>query len=383
MPHYVQQGEIPRKRHIVLRSSEGEMRYEEHISRKGFSDIYSNLYHVSMPTRVARVGAFVPDEFSPGLGAVCHRPRHLRTAALDSKGDALSSRRVLFYNNDLRILKAHASESMTTLYRNGHHDELYYVQSGKGKLLTNFGVLSLNEGDYVVIPRGVISQVIVDQPLRLLIVESKGPVETPDRYRNTHGQLLEHSPFCERDIRVPVLADPDTRQEEFEVLVRLSHGSQTYIYANHPFDVLGWDGFYYPWALNIRDFEPITGSIHQPPPVHQTFQAPGFVVCSFVSRLFDYHPEAIPAPYPHSNVDSDEIIFYSWGNFMSRRGIEPESITLHPMGLPHGPQPGKYEESIGKKATEELAVMIDTFAPLVVATPSLSIDDTDYPRSWL
>jgi homogentisate 1,2-dioxygenase len=383
MPHYVRQGEIPRKRHTLLRDAQGLMRYEEHVSRKGFSDIYSNLYHLSMPTRVARVGEFHSDELMPAPASISHRARHLRTGNLDSSGDAVLSRRLLFYNQDLRISKAHAHESMACLYRNGHHDELFYVQSGAGTLRTNFGNLNLADGDYVVIPRGVIYQVIVKQALRLLVVESKGAIETPARYRNAHGQLLEHSPFCERDIRVPSLGEPDHRQGEFDVRVRLSHGVQHYVYANHPFDLVGWDGFYYPWALNIRDFEPITGSIHQPPPVHQTFQAPGFVVCSFVSRLFDYHPDAIPAPYPHSNVDSDEIIFYSWGNFMSRKGIEPESITLHPMGLPHGPQPGKYEESIGKKATQELAVMIDTFEPLIVAAPSMSIDDPDYAKSWL
>ncbi|MCU0690857.1 MAG: homogentisate 1,2-dioxygenase [Polyangiaceae bacterium] len=381
MPHYLQRGEVPRKRHTQFRGQDGALRYEELVSRKGFSDIYSNLYHLRMPTRMLEVGAFRRDVPEPV--STEHRARHIRTAKLASEGDAISARRLLFFNHDVRISKAHVDRSMTSIYRNGHHDELLYVQQGSGAVRTNFGSLVFGEGDYLVIPRGVLMRVEVDGPVRMLVVESRGAIETPSRYRNEHGQLLEHSPFCERDMRAPRLDPPVDRQGAFLVQVRLELGVQEYTYAHHPCDVVGWDGYYYPWAMNIRDFEPITGRIHQPPPVHQTFQAPGFVVCSFVSRLFDYHPEAVPAPYPHSNVDSDEILFYSWGEFMSRKGIELESITLHPMGLPHGPQPGKYEASIGKKATEELAVMIDTFAPLHLAESALGIDDASYVHSWL
>lgn len=383
MPHYLQCGEIPRKRHTQFRSPAGDLRFEELVSRKGFSDVYSNLYHLRMPTRVKRVGDFQPVVIE--AATVEHRARHLRTARVDSAGDALSARRPLFFNHDVVISKAHVDRSMDVLYRNGHYDELLYVQRGEGVLVTNLGNLDCGAGDYVVVPRGVIYRFEVGSggKASLLVVESRGAVETPSRYRNDHGQLLEHSPFCERDIRTPRLQAPKDREGEFLVRVRLEHGIQDYVYAHDPFDVIGWDGCYYPWALNIRDFEPITGRIHQPPPVHQTFQAPGFVVCSFVSRLFDYHPEAIPAPYPHSNVDSDEILFYSWGDFMSRKGVEEESMTLHPMGLPHGPHPGKYEGSIGKTKTEELAVMIDTFAPLRIAQAALDTDDAAYPASWL
>ena len=231
--------------------------------------------------------------------------------------------------------------------------------------------------------RQVIWQLKIDDTIRCLVIESKSPIETPRRYRNKFGQLLEHSPFCERDIRTPDLMDPIDEEGSFKVNVRTNSGLQEMFYAHHPFDIVGWDGYYFPWVFNINDFEPITGSIHQPPPVHQTFKAEGFVICSFVSRMFDYHKDAIPSPYPHSNVDSDEVIFYSKGNFMSRKGIELESLTYHPMGLPHGPQPGKYEDSIRKKWTDELAVMIDTFKPLKLTQNAINIEDKEYYLSWL
>jgi len=231
----------------------------------------------------------------------------------------------------------------------------------------------------MVIPRGVIWQMSPSETVRMLVIESAGPVETPNRYRNRFGQLMEHSPFCERDIQAPQLQEPINNKNECRVKVKTLHGIQEYTYAHHPCDVVGWDGYYFPWKISIHDFEPIVGSIHQPPPVHQTFQGQGFVICSFVPRLFDFHPDSIPAP----NVDSDEVIYYSRGDFMSRQGIQKESITLHPMGLPHGPQPGKYQSSIGKKKTDELAVMIDTFKPLNVTKSALKIDDADYPLSWL
>jgi homogentisate 1,2-dioxygenase len=271
---------------------------------------------------------------------------------------------------------------MNYLYRNSHFDELLYVQSGKGDFSSNFGNLKLVPGDYLMIPRGVIWKMDVKDSIRCLLIESKGPIEIPEKYRNRFGQLMEHSPFCERDIVTPTFQKPISKSN-VKLKIRLQDGIQNYTLKNHPFDLIGWDGFYYPWKFNINDFEPITGSIHQPPPIHQTFQGMGFVVCSFVSRLFDYHKDAIPSPYPHSNVDSDEVIFYSMGEFMSREGIENESITLHPSGITHGPQPGKYEGSIGKIKTEELAVMIDTFKPLNIATGLHRIEDKKYWSSWI
>lgn len=381
MPHYQCRGDIPPKRHTQHRSAQGALRYEQLVSREGFSGVYSNLYHLRPPTRVRRVGPFAPDE--PQRAGVTHRPRHLRTGRLASSGDLLESRRLLFFNADVRISKAHADSSMQELYRNAHHDELLYVQQGHGVLHTNLGRLEARPGDYIVVPRGVLYQVRITEPMRLLVVETRGPIDTPNRYRNASGQLLEHAPYCERDIRTPEFEPPIDTEGAFSVRVRLADGTQQYTYAHHPFDVVGWDGCYYPWVLSIHDFEPITGRLHQPPPVHQTFAAPGLVVCSFVPRLFDYHPQAIPAPYPHSNVDSDEVMFYSLGQFMSRKGIELESVTLHPMGLPHGPQPGRYEDSIGKTETRELAVMIDAFAPLHVAQAALDVDDPSYPLSWM
>ena len=381
MPHYIQRGDIPPKRHTQFRGDDGALRYEEHLSRQGFSGVYCNLYHLRMASRMMAVGDFQPVTRKTAGGP--HRHRHLRTAGIDSSGDAIASRRLLLFNQDGAIYKAHVDRSMSIFYRNGHGDELLYVQSGRGKLNTNLGRLDYGEGDYLVIPRGIVWQLAVDQPTRLLVIETRGPVETPERYRNKHGQLLESSPYCERDLRLPEFVPPVDEEGEFTVLVGLNGGTQEYVYAQHPFDVVGWDGLNYPWAFNINDFEPITGRIHQPPPVHQTFQAPGLVICSFVPRLFDYHPQSIPAPYYHSNVDSDEIIFYSRGEFMSRKGIEAESITLHPMGLPHGPQPGMYEGSIGVQKTNELAVMIDTFAPLQVAEAALEVDDPEYPLSWV
>ena len=271
---------------------------------------------------------------------------------------------------------------MDSLYRNGHGDEVLFIHSGSGELKSNFGNLNLTVGDYVVIPRGVIWQITVNKSMRILVTESSGPIKTPTRYRNQFGQLLEHSPFSERDIRTPKFSKPvDDRSVEIEV--KLENGIQTYGYEHHPFDLIGWDGYYFPYVFNINDFMPITGKIHQPPPVHQTFQGSGFVICSFVPRLFDYHPKSVPAPYAHSNVDSDEIIYYIEGQFMSRKGIEKESITYHPMGLPHGPHPGKIEESLGSEETNELAVMIDTFKPLNMTESALDFDDDKYPYSWI
>ena len=385
MPFYQNRGLTPSKRHTVFKFK-NKLCYEELVSREGFSYIYSNLYHLNMPTQVKELGPFQKENKYTYIKED-HKPYHfLNKDSSESKSSDLC--KLLLYNKDVAISQFSIDDSFVTyknkFYRNGDSDELIYVQKGDGLLKTNYGNLNFHEGDYIVIPRGVIFQYELNSKyFSGLIVKSKSPIETPSKYRNRVGQLLEHSPFCERDIRVPELKGPIDKKGKFEVSVRFRAGSKSFIYEKHPFDVVGWDGYYFPWILNINDFEPITGSIHQPPPVHQTFQAKGFVICSFVSRLFDYHPNAIPSPYPHSNVDSDEVIFYSKGNFMSRKGIAEGSITYHPMGLPHGPQPGKYEESIGKKSTDELAVMIDTFEPLYVTKNAEKNIDKDYPFSWL
>ena len=380
MPFYQKRGEIPNKRHIQFRDNSGNLYWEELISREGFSHMYSNVYHIHPPTGMEAVGEFKKKELI--ATDKTHRHHHIRTANLDSNGDAISSRIPLFFNSDVVISKAHVNESMDSLYRNGNADEVLFIHTGSGKLKSNFGNLALTPGDYVVIPRGVIWQIDVKEDMQILVTESSTPIETPTRYRNKFGQLLEHSPFSERDIRTPDFVGP-VDDSPIDVEVKLHQGIQIYGYQHHPFDLVGWDGYYFPYIFNINDFMPITGKIHQPPPVHQTFQAHGFVICSFVPRLFDYHDESVPAPYAHSNVDSDEIIYYAEGEFMSRKDIESESVSYHPMGLPHGPQPGKIEESLGAKETNELAVMIDTFKPLNMTEAALTVDDEDYPYSWI
>ena len=380
MPFYQTRGEIPTKRHTQFRDDTGNLYWEELISREGFSHMYSNVYHVHPPTSVEAVGEL--KKYNLKAVDQTHRHHHIRTANVESDGDAISSRIPLFFNSDVVISKAHVKESMKSLYRNGNADEVLFIHTGSGIFKSNFGNMALTAGDYLVIPRGVIWQIDVKEDMRILVTESSSPIETPTRYRNKFGQLLEHSPFSERDIRTPDFVGP-VDDSPMDVEVKLRHGIQTYGYQHHPFDIVGWDGYYFPYIFNINDFMPITGKIHQPPPVHQTFQANGFVICSFVPRPFDYHDQSVPAPYAHSNVDSDEIIYYVEGNFMSRKGIDEQSISYHPMGLPHGPQPGKIEESLGAKETNELAVMIDTFKPLNMTEAALNVDDEDYPYSWI
>ena len=380
MPFYQKRGDIPTKRHTQFRDDTSNLYWEELISREGFSQMYSNVYHVYPPTSVEAVGEL--KKYNLKAVDQTHRHHHIRTANLESDGDAISSRIPLFFNSDVVISKAHVKESMKSLYRNGNADEVLFIHTGSGIFKSNFGNMALTAGDYLVIPRGVIWQIDVKEDMRILVTESSSPIETPTRYRNKFGQLLEHSPFSERDIRTPDFVGP-VDDSPMDVEVKLRHGIQTYGYQHHPFDIVGWDGYYFPYIFNINDFMPITGKIHQPPPVHQTFQAHGIVLCSFVPRPFDYHDQSVPAPYAHSNVDSDEIIYYVEGNFMSRKGIDEQSISYHPMGLPHGPQPGKIEESLGAKETNELAVMIDTFKPLNMTKAALSVDDEDYPYSWI
>ena len=380
MPFYISQGKIPNKRHTALKDNKGNIYYEELVSRQGFSSIFSNYYHLHRPTQIKEVKNLTKIELKHAGSK--HRHRHIITSSIVNNGDVLNSRTPLLFNDDIIISVASVNSTMEYFYRNGIGDELLYVQSGSGLFKSNLGIIEILKGDYIVIPRGIIWKLIPDNNIKLLIVDSSGPIETPNRYRNNFGQLLEHSPYCERDIRTPILEEAIDKSGEFMIKTKTSIGIQEYIYASHPFDLVGWDGYYFPWCFNIDDFEPIVGSIHQPPPVHQTFQGRGFVICSFVPRPFDFHPDSIPAPYPHSNIDSDEIIYYSKGNFMSRTGIQSESITLHPMGLTHGPQPGRYKSSMGKKSTDELAVMIDTFKPVKITEASKLIDDEEYPFSW-
>ncbi len=383
MPYYIKRGEIPPKRHIQHRGSEGGLRYEELISREGFSNIYSNAYHIYPPTRIKKVGSFKPVNPVPATDST-HRHRHLETFKFKPFGDWISGRRMLAYNSDVVMYTIFPEKNADFFYRNGNADEVIFVHRGRGMLKSQFGDLPFEDGDYIIIPGGTLHQLKYESDdTRLLVIESYGPVEPPKRYLNKFGQLLEHAPYCERDIIVPEFSGPVDQNGDFKILLKLRSGIQEFTLAHHPFDLVGWDGFYYPWILNISDFMPIVGKLHQPPPVHQTFEGPGFVICSFVPRLFDFHELSIPAPYNHSNVDSDEVLYYVEGDFMSRKGVSQGSVTIHPAGLPHGPHPGRYEESIGKKKTEELAVMLDTFKPLIMSKEADEIDDPAYPLSWL
>jgi len=382
--YYHRLGKIPLKRHTQFRQPDGSLYKEELVSSEGFSGIYSNLYHIYPPTRVKEVKA--AEKFqTKRIAEYKLLQTHLSTSKVGETGeDYLSARKVLLMNNDCSLaICSPKKRTMDYFYKNAEGDEVIFVHDGKGTLTSQFGKLEIRQGDYVVIPRTVIYKLDFELgPLRLLIIESASPVETVKRYRNQLGQLLEHSPYCERDIRPPYDLITNTSRGEFLMKIKKQGFLHHYVYDHSPLDLIGWDGFLWPYAFSIHDFEPITGRIHQPPPVHQTFQARNFVICSFVPRLFDYHPQAIPAPYNHSNIDSDEVLYYAEGNFMSRRGIERGSFTLHPGGLPHGPHPGTVEKSIGAKETHELAVMIDTFHPLHLTEDALPYLDKNYPMSW-
>lgn len=383
MPFYKQMGEIPRKRHIVFRKEDGTLFREQVMGTKGFSSLQSILYHHNPPTSMADSTLLEKcnDQYEDQAELV---PRHFWTNQLEKEQDAVAGRHYILGNEDLIIGTVKAKKGMDYFYRNSDGDEVLFVHYGSGKIESMFGTLTYSPGDYIVIPVGTIYRVTPDSDdTKLLVVETTSWIKTPDRYRNEFGQLLEHSPFCERDIHGPEVLETYVEKGEYEVRTKSRGYIHSHIYHHHPLDVVGWDGYLFPWKFNISDFEPITGRIHQPPPVHQTFEGNNFVICSFVPRLYDYHPEAIPAPYYHSNVDSDEVLYYVEGNFMSRKGVEEGSITLHPSGIPHGPHPGKVEDSIGKKETIELAVMIDTFRPLKVFSNTEQIEDKDYKYSWV
>ncbi|MBS1558579.1 MAG: homogentisate 1,2-dioxygenase [Bacteroidetes bacterium] len=377
-------GKIPPKRHTQFRQPDGSLYQEELVSSEGFSGIYSNLYHIFPPTRIKEVKAV--ENFSVKRVAEYKLLQtHLNTSKVGETGtDYLGARKTLLINNDCALsICSPTQRTMDYFYKNAEGDEVIFVHDGQGKLTSQFGTIEIRQGDYVVIPRTVIYKLDFEPgPLRLLIIESASPVETVKRYRNEVGQLLEHSPYCERDIRPPHKLITETKKGEYLIKIKKQGLLHHYVYEHSPLDLIGWDGFLWPYAFSIHDFEPITGRIHQPPPVHQTFQAHNFVICSFVPRLFDYHPQAIPAPYNHSNIDSDEVLYYAEGNFMSRRGIDRGSFTLHPGGLPHGPHPGTVEKSIGAKETHELAVMVDTFKPLYLTEDALPYLDKNYPMSW-
>lgn len=381
---YRQMGKIPHKRHTQFKKGDGSLFREQVMGTKGFSGTQSILYHHYLPTEVLRselIGKYLPEY--EDQAALKHR--HLMTDKIQKKGDALKAREYLLGNDDLLIGTAKINQPMKSFYRNGDGDEMLFIHYGTGVIETMFGTITYRPGDYVMIPIGTIYRVIPDgnEETKALIMESFSQIVSPRRYRNEFGQLLEHSPFCERDIRGPETLATFDEKGEYEVITKTRGYLHSHILNHHPLDVVGWDGYLYPWVFNIEDFEPITGRVHQPPPVHQTFEGHNFVVCSFVPRLFDYHPEAIPAPYYHSNVNSDELLYYVEGNFMSRKGINKESITLHPSGIPHGPHPGTTEASIGKKETLELAVMIDTFKPLRVVKQALAIEDAKYMYTWV
>jgi homogentisate 1,2-dioxygenase len=383
MPFYHKLGQIPHKRHTQFRKPDGGLYREEVMGLEGFSGLQSILYHHYLPPRVVNVEDMGSTEVEySDYGPIRHRA--FATSNAPEGGDPVSARRVLLGNNDVTLSVSRPSASMDYYYRNAQAYEVWFTHEGAGVLHTQFGDLPFGPGDYIIIPYGTTWQMKLSAAsTRFFTIEAPTQIEPPSRYRNKYGQLLEHSPYCERDIRVPETLEPHTERGKFEVRVKTRNRITRHELDHHPLDVVGWDGYLYPWIFSIYDFEPITGRLHQPPPVHQTFQGNNFVVCSFVPRLFDYHPQGIPAPYNHSNVNSDEVIYYTEGNFMSRRGINQYDITLHPSGLPHGPQPGATEASIGKEKTEELAVMVDTFHPLQVAVAALELEKPEYMSSWL
>ncbi len=382
--HYHTLGQVPQKRHIQFRKPNGELYSEQLFSTEGFSDLYSLLYHCNPPTQIVQVGE--PYSVAP---KTIHdkqlKHRSLRGFNIQPEDDYLKSRKPVLVNNDCKIVLAAPRKSMTDYYfKNADADEVIFIHEGSGVLKTMYGNIDFGYGDYLVVPRGTIYQINFDtEDNRLFIVESASPIVTPKRYRNNFGQLLEHSPFCERDIRKPNKLETHDEKGSFSMFIKKQDNIYPYSYLNHPFDVVGWDGYVYPYAFSIHNFEPITGRVHQPPPVHQTFAAAGFVICSFVPRMYDYHPLSIPAPYNHSNIDSDEVLYYVAGDFMSRKHVVRGQITLHPGGIPHGPHPGTVEKSIGKKGTQELAVMVDTFKPLIMTEHAAGIEDTGYFQSWL
>jgi homogentisate 1,2-dioxygenase len=384
MPVYQSVGKIPKKRHVVFRQKDGSLYHEELFGTEGFSGTSSLVYHLNPPTMVLEMGK--PYSVRPEIAVEDNlKAMSFQSFDIAPEEDYIKSRKILFVNDDMEIGIAAPSKSMTDyFFKNSDSDELIFVHKGSGTLNSMYGTIDFEYGDYMVIPRGTVYQMKFNTAEnKLLVIESHSPVRTPKRYRNEFGQMLEHSPFCERDLKLPHSLETHAEHGEFEVRIKKRGLIYPYIYQSHPFDVVGWDGYSYPYAFSIFNFEPITGRIHMPPPIHQNFEGRGFVICSFVPRLYDYHPDAIPAPYHHSNIDSDELLYYVDGDFMSRNNIGKGQITLHPAGVPHGPHPGAIERSIGKKETQELAVMIDPFTPVKITKEALKIEVKDYYKSWI
>jgi len=383
MSYYHKLGKIPLKRHTQFKNPKGGLYYEQLFGTEGFSGTSSLLYHTHIPTKIKE--QLKSYSVAPKIAIEKNiLPRKLESLNLNSTDDYLESRVILLTNSDLQIATASPKKSMTAyFYKNTEADELLFIHKGSGVLKTFMGNISFEEGDYLNIPKGIIHQIKFNTEInKILIVESYSTIHTPKRYKNNFGQFLEHSPFCERDIRVPEQLETFDEEGDFLIKIKKQNTIHQLIYASHPFDVIGWDGNNYPYAFSIHNFEPITGRVHQPPPVHQTFETNSFVICSFCPRMYDYHPEAIPAPYNHSNIDSDEVLYYVNNSFMSRGDISEGQITLHPGGIPHGPHPGAMEKSIGKKETHELAVMVDTFKPLMLTEAALQINSPNYYTSW-
>ena len=383
MPHYQSQGTVPHKKHTQFRRPHGGLYAEQLFTTEGFSNDYSILYHVHPPTQIIHAEPGI--DLSPKVAEEkMLKHRCFEGFALNTADDYILSRVPVLVNKDCHLILASPTKGTKDyFYKNTDADELIFVHEGEGKIYTPYGELPFSYGDYIIIPRGTIYQIEFKHPSnRLFIVESFSPIRYPKRYLSKYGQLLEHAPYCERDIRTP--QNLKTNDQKGEFIIKAKKQNQVYDlqYASHPFDVVGWDGCCYPYIFSIHDFEPITGRIHQPPPVHQTFEANNFVVCSFVPRLYDYHPMAIPAPYHHSNIDSDEVLYYVDGDFMSRKNVSKGMITLHPAGIPHGPHPGTVEKSIGARETKELAVMVDTFHPLMITQQALALELRDYTYSW-
>jgi homogentisate 1,2-dioxygenase len=384
MPFYQRLGQVPAKRHTQFRKPNGSLYAEELVSTEGFSSVYSLIYHCHPPTLIKE--ASEPVNIQPNYVIKENlKPRSFLGFNLQPKPDYLQSRITIMGNKDLEICMAAPQESMKSyFFKNADADEVIFVHEGTGTFKSIYGELDFSYGDYLVIPRGTIYQLTFNgNNNRLMITESFSPIKPPRRYRNNEGQLLEHSPYCERDIRTPQNLKTHDEEGDFLVKIKKSGHLFDFVYANHPFDAIGWDGYVFPYIFSIHDFEPITGRVHLPPPIHQTFEGHNFVICSFVPRLYDYHPQSIPAPYNHSNVDSDEVLYYVDGDFMSRKHVEKGMFTLHPKGIPHGPHPGTVEKSIGAKETLELAVMIDPFYPLFLTQAALDVEDKKYYRSWV
>lgn len=384
MPIYHKVGSIPYKRHIQFEKPDGGLYYEQLFGTEGFHGHSSLLYHVHRPTQVKEIKKSYSVEPKIAIDKNI-KSLLLKGFELKPQDDFLDSRKAMLVNRDCIIGLAAPRKSLRNyFYKNADADEMLFIHKGTGTLRTFMGNIPFEYGDYLIIPRGMIYQIDFDtEDNRLFYVESIAPFYTPKRYKNQSGQHLEHSPFCERDFKLPQELETHDEKGEFLIKIKKEGMMHEVVYATHPFDVIGWDGYNFPYGFSIHNFEPITGRVHQPPPVHQTFETSTFVVCSFCPRVYDYHPKAIPAPYNHSNIDSDEVLYYVDGDFMSRNNIEQGHITLHPKGIPHGPAPGAMERSIGQTITEELAVMVDTFRPLMVTEEAMGLDDGKYYKSWV